>query len=79
MKVRVNQKLVYVPNGLDTIDARTNLKKGDLVKVINMPGCPKANTMGHCYVGHPETGEFIGLVSTNSLVTPKEWAESQAK
>jgi hypothetical protein len=79
MKVRVNQKLVFVPNMLDQIDGRTNLKKGDLVKVINLPGCPKANTMGHCYVGHPITGEFIGMVSCNSLVTPKEWAEYQAK
>ena len=79
MKVRANQKLVYVPNMLDTIDGLTSLKKGDLVKVINVRGCPPANTMGHCYVGHPETGEFIGMVSTNSLVTPKEWAEYQAK
>lgn len=79
MKVRVNQKLVYVPNMLDAIDGKTNLKKGDLVKVINVRGCPPANTMGHCYVGHPETGEFIGMVSTNSLVTPKEWAEYRAK
>lgn len=79
MKVRVNQKLVYCPNMLDRIDGRTNLKTGDLVKVINLPGCPKANTMGHCYVGHPETGEFIGMVSTNSLYTPKEWAAYQAK
>ena len=62
MKVRVNQKLVFVPNMLDQIDGRTNLKKGDLVKVINVRGCPPANTMGHCYVGHPETGEFIAYV-----------------
>ena len=79
MKVRVGQVLVYHPNMLDAIDGRTNLKSGDVVKVINLPGCPKANTMGHCYVGDRKTGEFIGMVSTNSLHTPKEWEAYQAK
>jgi len=79
MKVRVNQILVYHPNMLDAIDGRTSLKSGDLVKVINMPGCPKANVMGHCYVGDVATGKFIGMVHTNSLHTRKEWAEYQTK
>lgn len=40
---------------------------GKLVKVINLPGCPPANTMGHCYVQRVENGKFLGLVCCNSL------------
>jgi hypothetical protein len=45
---------------------------GDEVRVINLYGCPKANTMGHCHI---ETlgGEFAGLVLTNSLVLKSKW------
>jgi len=75
MKVRVNQVLIYHPNILDACDGRTNLKSGDMVKVINVAGCPKANTMGHCYVGNSDTGEFIGLVCTNSLHTRQAYAD----
>lgn len=71
-KVRVGAKYVYDPVLIDITDGRTNLKKGDVVKVINLPGCPKANTMGHCYVGDAATGKFIGMVCTNSLTPLKE-------
>ena len=67
-KVRVNGIYVYDPVLLDQFDSRTPLRKGDTVKVVNLPGCPKANTMGHCHVVDPETGKFIGLVCCNSLV-----------
>lgn len=43
------------------------LNAGDTVKVVNLHGCPPANTMGHCHIEHPDTGEFLGLVSTASL------------
>lgn len=66
-RVRVNSVYIYEPVMLDRIDGRTGLKAGDKVRVINLPGCPKANTMGHCYVANPETGKFIGMVCTNSL------------
>ena len=79
MKVRVNQVLVYHPTAMDRIDGKTGLNSGDVVKVINVRGCPPANTMGHCYVGDRTTGKFIGMVSTNSLYTVKDWAEYQAK
>lgn len=68
MKVRVNGTYVYDPVMLDVVDGRTSLRKGDMVKVVNLPGCPPANTMGHCHVADPETGKFIGLVCCNSLV-----------
>ena len=71
MKVRVNSTYRYDPNGLDQIDPpdgvkRGILKAGDIVTVVNLPGCPKANTMGHCHI--TVDGVFAGLVSCNSLI-----------
>jgi hypothetical protein len=68
MKVTAGRFYIYDPVMLDQYDARTNLRKGDVVRVVNLPGCPKANTMGHCHVEDPETGHFIGLICANSLV-----------
>ena len=67
MKVRANATYRYNPVLLDQVDGRTSLKTGDLVRVVNLPGCPHANTMGHCHVADPNTGKFIGLVCCNSL------------
>ena len=67
MKVRANAVYRYNPVPLDQIDGRTSLNTGDLVQVVNLPGCPRANTMGHCHVADPNTGNFIGLVCANSL------------
>jgi hypothetical protein len=74
-KVRVNSVYVYHPNLLDRIDGRTNLQSGDTVRVVNLHGCPKANTMGHCHVADTKTGEFIGLVHCNSLHTKQEYID----
>lgn len=67
MKVRANTEYLYYPNMLDKIDRRTSLVPGSIVKVVNLPGCPKANTMGHAHVEY--RGQFAGLVHTNSLHT----------
>jgi len=67
MKVFVGGHYVYNPVGYDMFDPKTKLLAGTVVKVINVYGCPKANTMGHCYVGDVKTGKFIGLVWTMSL------------
>ena len=72
MKVRANAIYRYNPVLLDQIDGRTSLKTGDLVRVVNLPGCPRANTMGHCHVADPNTGHFIGLVCCNSLEPVKD-------
>jgi 3-dehydroquinate synthase class II len=72
-RVRVNARYVYDPVLLDQIDGRTSLKKGDVVQVVNLHGCPKANTMGHCHV--EKDGQFAGLVCCNSLIPLKEWKE----
>ena len=69
MKVRVNSLYRYNPNGWDMHRAcqGNTLKTGDVVRVINLPSAPKANTMGQCYVSDPETNRFICMVSTGSL------------
>ncbi len=66
MKVRVNSLYTYDPVLLDRT-ANLPISKDDIVRVINLHGCPPANTMGHCYVADPETGHFIGMVCCNSL------------
>jgi hypothetical protein len=66
-KVRVNSIYQYDPNLFDVLNPSTDLAKGAIVRVINVSGCPKANTMGMCYVGDVATGKFIGMVCTNSL------------
>ncbi len=80
MRVRVNSLYTYNPVLLDVVDGRTNLKKGDMVRVVNLPGCPKANVMNHCHVADPETDRFIGLVCCNSLepITPDDLALGDA-
>ena len=73
MKVKENAVYIYNPAGADLWDPRTDLQEGDQVRVVNLPGCPRANVMGHCHVAHPETGRFIGLVLTSSLDSVQEY------
>ena len=76
MKVKANSVYAYNPCLLDLADARTTLRKGDRARVVNLPGCPRANTMGHCHVEDPVSGKFVGLVSTSSLESlPKDKRE----
>jgi hypothetical protein len=72
MRVTAGKEYIYHPNLLDTIDGRTGLRSGDAVRVVNLPGCPKANTMQHCHVEDVHTREFIGLVHVNSLHSKAE-------
>lgn len=81
-RVRAGQHFYYVPVMLDALFPPHNVEVGDFVTVVNLPGCPKANTMGHCHVnltmkanGVCTPGEFGGLVCTNSLVTREEYME----
>lgn len=67
MKVRVGSRYVYNPVGFDVIDPKCRIAPGTVVKVGNLRGAPKANTMGQCYVFDITTDKFIGMVSTNSL------------
>lgn len=69
-KVRAGSWYVYDPVLMDACNPPHGvqagiLKSGDPVQVVNLPGCPKANTMGHCHI--QADGKFAGLVCTNSL------------
>jgi hypothetical protein len=71
MKVRAGQTYTYHPVVLDMLHPATGgrvepLKDGERVVVVNLPGAPKANTMGQCHVERLD-GSFYGMVSTNSL------------
>lgn len=67
MKVRVNSLYRFDPCIVDIAHPPYNVSKGDIVRVKNLFGCPPANTMNHCHVVNPFTGEFLGLVHTSSL------------
>jgi hypothetical protein len=73
VRVRVNSLYFYDPVFLDR-QANLPINKGDIVRVVNLNGCPPANTMGQCYVADPDTNHFIGMVCCNSLepVTPAD-------
>lgn len=68
-RVCVNSVYIFMPVGWDVFrpctPAPTKLQH---VRVVNLPGCPKANTMGMAHVEDAATGEFAGLVLTASLV-----------
>jgi hypothetical protein len=70
MRVQANRQYIYYPNLLDKIDGRTKLVPGSIVTVVNMHGCPRANTMQHAHVEYD--GRFAGLVHTNSLYSMKD-------
>ena len=67
-KVRANSSYIFYANLLDFEHRALNGRFGT---VVNVYGCPKANTMGHCYFEvssdrYPSGIERF-LVSTNSL------------
>ena len=67
MRVRKGSTYIFDPCGWDIYDAKEYTpKKGDKVKVCQPYGCPRNNTMNHCYVETME-GKFLGLVHCNSL------------
>ena len=66
-RVRVKSVYTFQPAMIDQYDSRSDAKPGDQVRVINLPGAPKANTMGHCHI-ESLAGEFLGMVHVNSLV-----------
>ncbi|MEP2668934.1 MAG: hypothetical protein ABJH04_08060 [Cyclobacteriaceae bacterium] len=66
-KVVVGQEYRFNPVMIDRADPKTNLRKGMRVVVVELPGAPKANTMGHCHIS--QNGTFAGMVHVNSLET----------
>lgn len=68
-RVRVNSVYTFIPGLVDlALPQHYRARKGQRVRVIQLPGAPKANTMGHCHIEDADTGEFLGIVSTDSLV-----------
>lgn len=65
-KVKVGKSYKYEPVMFDLLNPPFGAGPGDIVQVVNLPGCPKANTMGMCHIN--KDGEFAGMVCTNSLV-----------
>ena len=68
--VKANSCYIFNPTGYDVFDPKTTLQKGEIVRVVNLPGCPRANTMRHCHVqakNNKGEWEFAGLVLTASL------------
>jgi hypothetical protein len=57
---------VFDPVLINQCNKPYDVNPGDRVRVVNLHGCPRANTMGHCHVEHLD-GRFGGLVCTNSL------------
>jgi hypothetical protein len=51
-RVRVGRLYRYKPVLLDRAHPPYNVREGDIVRVVNLPGWPKAGTMGHCHVEH---------------------------
>lgn len=69
MRVRVNSIYRFQASGFDQFRPCGDLvKDGDLVQVINLHGCPPANTMGQCYVRLVgDSSKAFQMVSTSSL------------
>jgi hypothetical protein len=66
MKVRVNAIYTYTGRGFfDQVDGHP-VEPGTKVRVINLHGAPKANTMGQCYIATLD-GTFLRMVQTASL------------
>ena len=68
MKVRAGKMYAFNPCLMDMLmpEHHRGLKEGEIVRVVNLPGAPRANTMGHCHVERLD-GVFIGMVATASL------------
>jgi len=71
-RVRTNSTYIFRPVLIDQTNPPHGvevgiLHAGDKVQVVRLPGCPPPNTMGHAHISIAETGEFAGLVATNSL------------
>jgi hypothetical protein len=67
-RVRAGSVYTFQPVMMDIVWSRHHsATAGERVRVINLPGAPKANTMGQCHIENAETGDFLGMVSVHSL------------
>jgi hypothetical protein len=77
-RVRVGKLYRYEPVLIDRCNPPHDIETGNIVRVVNLHGCPRANTMGHCHVEHLG-GEFAGLVCCNSLQDLTPWEAKQVR
>ena len=67
-RVTVGRVYQFRPNLFDELmSEHYTAVPGQIVRVVNMPGCPPANTMGQCHIEDVETKEFLGMCTVNSL------------
>ena len=67
-KVRVGSLYVYEPVAMDRLYPPVGAPQpGQTVRVVNLPGAPKANVMNHCYITSKDKMVFLGLCHVNSL------------
>lgn len=71
-RVRPGSLYTFHPVMFDVLNppAACDIADGEVCRVVNLPGCPKANTMGMCHVETqflPGQWQFAGMVCTNSL------------
>ncbi len=65
-KIRKGSRYVFRPVFFDVCNPPFGAEPGDVVTVIQLPGCPAPNTMGMCHIADT-AGTFCGMVCTNSL------------
>lgn len=68
MRVRVNSIYRFNPGFMDR---NSGIAPNALVRVVNLHGCPPANTMGQCYIvpatnARNDNRDFV-MVCTSSL------------
>jgi len=69
MKVRLHAVYTFRPVALDRLlSQHHDAVDGQRVKVIQLPGAPRPNTIGHAHIADARTGAFLGMVATASLV-----------
>lgn len=67
MKVRAGSVYRFARNGFDRVWSHANVRDGQWVRVVNLPGAPRCNVMGQCHVQDARTAEFLGMVDCRSL------------
>ncbi len=67
MKVSAGRTYVFHCAGFDLCWSHADVRQGQLVRVVNLPSAPRANTMGQCHIADLSTGKLLGMVDTRSL------------
>jgi hypothetical protein len=71
MKVRRDSVYVFRPALIDRVMTQHHsATEGQRVRVVQLPGAPRPNTMRHAHVVDATSGAFLGIVCTDSLHKP---------